>query len=72
MKNTLTLTRPQADALARLLRIHLEAYDEAVCPAESRRETEPLTGSDLDLLEPLLPLLEVVRPLRGRSGMGPG
>ncbi|MEI6561430.1 MAG: hypothetical protein WCO68_05005 [Verrucomicrobiota bacterium] len=58
MKNTLTLTRPQAAALARLIRTHLAAYDEAVCPGKPRPEAEPLNGGELDLLEPLLALLE--------------
>ena len=58
MKGSLPLTRAQADALARLLRLHLEAYEETVCPDPPRRETEPLNGSDLDILEPLLALLE--------------
>ena len=56
--STLKLTRPQADALARLIRIHLDAYDEAACPGDPRPETEPLNGSELDLLEPLVALLE--------------
>ena len=58
MKTTLTLTRAQVDALSRLIRFQLEAYDEAVCPESPRREVEPLNGGDLDLLEPLLALLE--------------
>lgn len=58
MKSNLTLTRAQASALARLIRTHLDAYDEAACPGNPRKETEPLNGGDLDLLEPLVALLE--------------
>jgi len=58
MKNTLTLTRPQANALARLIRLHLDTCDEAGYPGNPRPETEPLNGSELDLLEPLADLLE--------------
>ncbi len=58
MKNRLTLTASQAAVLARLIRIQLEAYDEAVGSHGRRMEMEPLNGGDLDLLEPLLRLLE--------------
>jgi len=58
MKNNLTLTRAQATALARLIRTHLDAYDEAICPGKPRKEAKPLCGRDLDLLEPLVALLE--------------
>jgi len=58
MTNNLTLTRAQASALARLIRTHLDAYDEATCSRKPRKEAKPFCGSDLDLLEPLVPLLE--------------
>ena len=58
MTSTLALTHAQSAALARLIRMHLEAYAEAVCPGQPREETEPLNGSELDLLEPLVALLE--------------
>ena len=58
MKSTLTLTQAQARVLARLIRLHLEAYEEAVSPEILQRENEPLNGSDLDLLEPLLEYLK--------------
>ena len=54
----LTLTHPQAHALARLIRLQLDAYDEAVGSGNPRPEAEPLNGSELDLLEPLVALLE--------------
>ena len=58
MKKNLTLTPAQAATLARLIRIHLNAYEEAVCPGNPRTEAEPLNGLYLDLLEPLLAVLE--------------
>ena len=61
MKNNLVLTPAQAAALARLLRTHLEAYEEAMHPCTPPRETEPLCGSDLDLLEPLVALLDKIQ-----------
>ncbi|MCX6967764.1 MAG: hypothetical protein NTZ46_08315 [Verrucomicrobia bacterium] len=57
MKSRLTLTEAQAAVLARLIRMQLDAYDEAV-GGENRKEIEPLNGSELDLLEPLVALLE--------------
>ena len=59
MKQHLTLSRAQAGALARLIQTQLEAYDEAAAPcAERRKPLEPFTGADLDLIEPLVDLLE--------------
>ena len=58
MKKSLALTRAQSAALARLLRMHLDSYDEALGPEQPRVESEPLNGNDLDLLEPLVALLE--------------
>ena len=58
MNNTLTLTRAQSGALARLIRSHLDAYDEATGAGKPRKPAKPFTGRDLDLLEPLVDLLE--------------
>ena len=58
MNNNLTLTRAQSGALARLIRSHLNAYEEATGAGKSRKPAKPFTGRDLDLLEPLVVLLE--------------
>jgi len=70
MKNNLTITRAQAGALARLIQSHLDAYDEAAplpktCKAAAPhgKTSEPFNGGDLDLIEPLVVLLEkLARP----------
>lgn len=60
MKHQLTLSPAQAGALARLIRIQLQAYDEAASTGAKagRKPPEPFTGADLDLIEPLIGLLE--------------
>jgi len=66
------LSPPQASALARLIQGHLDAYAEAAgCPPK-RRNAAPLTGQDLDLLEPLVPLFHTLahpqKPAAGKRG----
>lgn len=59
--NNLTLSRGQAQALAKLIRAQLSAYDEATGArpqARRHRIAEPFTGADLDLIEPLARVLE--------------
>jgi hypothetical protein len=62
MKYHLMLSRAQAGALARLIQAQIEAYDEADEPrrasCEPRKTLEPFTSADLDLIEPLLGLLQ--------------
>ena len=66
MKYHLMLSRAQVGALARLIQAQIEAYDEAVggtddpcrAPCEPRKTLEPFTSADLDLIEPLLGLLQ--------------
>ena len=57
----LILSRAQAGALSRLIQTQLEAYEEAAGhrqPPSTRKPSEPFTGADLDLIEPLVVLLE--------------
>jgi hypothetical protein len=58
MNHHLALTQAQAAVLARMIRLHLDTYEEAIRPRHRRQEMEPLNGSDLDLLEPLVAFLE--------------
>jgi len=48
------LSRSQASTLARLIQGQLDAYAEAAGSSRKRRNGAPLTGRDLDLLEPLV------------------
>ena len=56
----LPLSPAQANALARLIQIQLDAYAEASASTPAPHPTAPLTGSDLDLLEPLVPLFQAL------------
>ena len=59
---TISLTPAQCTALARLIRLELTAYAEAdLSPEETgtvNRTGDPFTGSDLDVIAPLLEILE--------------
>ena len=64
---TISLTRPQAEALAKLIRIQLRSYADAGADSPASDgilddcEPELFTGTDLDALAPLLGLLETER-----------
>ena len=53
------LTRDQAQALSRLIRLQLAAYAEAEQPsgAAGDENLEPISPEELDLVEPLLGML---------------
>ena len=52
------ITRAQAGSLARLIRIQLDAYAEAVGGVPARRRARLFTPADLARVEPLLEWLE--------------
>jgi len=70
MKNNLTLSRAQARALTRLIQSQLQAYDEATrnveedcwATAANPNVDAPFTANDLDLVEPLVALLQKIAP----------
>ncbi|MEI8233418.1 MAG: hypothetical protein WCH57_01885 [Verrucomicrobiota bacterium] len=61
------LSPAQANALARLIQTQMDAYAEAVGSPPQRRAAAPLTGRDLDLLEPLVPLFRAMAHPRSRK-----
>ena len=55
MKTHLSLSPAQADALARLIQMQLDAYEETVPGGDGHREQPaPFTVGDLELIEPLI------------------
>jgi hypothetical protein len=60
MKYYLEITSAQASALARLINLQIEAYQEASGSPVRRKSPRkrPFTGADLDSIEPLVGLLQ--------------
>ena len=70
MHKTLRLSRPQAAALARLIRHQLDAFAEADTRIPRSATAKPFTASDLELIEPLLARLKARPSPRARSQTG--